>query len=126
MPVFEVPREQWLAFLQSFSGRHRGWLASVEQSDLTGTTLAADAQPLFKVTAERDGPDISAIRILFAPVSGAPEVRLHKPTRVSVDRTSEDTERGLEIVDEEGVRTRVAFRTTATPEMLDGLAPAEI
>jgi hypothetical protein len=49
-----------------------------------------------------------------------------KPTRVSVDRTSEDTERGLEIVDEEGVRTRVAFRTTATPEMLDGLAPAEI
>jgi hypothetical protein len=72
------------------------------------------------------GKNISAIRILFAPVSGAPEVRLHKPTRVSVDRTSEDTERGLEIVDEEGVRTRVAFRTTATPEMLDGLAPAEI
>jgi hypothetical protein len=125
MPLLEVPREQWSAFLHSFSGRHRGWLALVEHSEPTGTTATA-AQPLFEVMEERDGPDVSAIRILFAPVSGAPEGRLHKPTRVSVDRTSEDTERGLEIVDEEGVRTRVSFRATAKPETLDGLAPAEL
>jgi hypothetical protein len=125
MPLLEVPREQWPAFLHSFSGRHRGWLASVEQSD-PSRTIATAAQPLLEVVAERDGPDVSAIRILFAPVSGAPEVRLHKPTRVSVDRTSEDTERGLEIVIEDGARTRVAFRATAKPEMLDGLAPAEL
>jgi Family of unknown function (DUF5335) len=126
MSLVDVSREQWPEFLESFSGRHRGWLASVEQSDLTGTTLVADAQPLLRVTAERDGPDISAIRILFAAVSGASEVRLQKPTRVRVDRMTEDAERGLEIVDEDGIRTRVGFRATATPEMLDGLAPAEI
>jgi hypothetical protein len=126
MSLVDVSHEQWPEFLESFSGRHRGWLASVEQSDLTGTTLVADAQPLLRVTAERNGPDISAIRILFAAVSGAPEVRVHEPTRIRVDGTNEEDERGLEIVNENGIRTRIGFRVTATPEMLDGLAPAEI
>jgi hypothetical protein len=126
MPVFDIPREQWPPFLDSFSRRHRGWLASVEQSDLTSTTVAADLQPLATVTAERDGLDISAITISFAAASGASEVRLEKPTVIRVDRTSEDDERALEIVDEDGVRTRIGFRATASPEMLNGLAPAEI
>jgi hypothetical protein len=126
MSLVDVSRENWPEFLESFSVRHRGWLASVERSDSTGTTIVANAQPLLRVVAERDGPDISAMRILFAAVSGAPEVRVHKPTRVRVDGTSEEDERGLEVLDEEGIRTRIGFRATATPEMLDGLAPAEI
>jgi len=126
MPVLDIPREQWPPFLESFSRRHRGWLASVEQSNLIGTTLAADLEPLAQVTAERDGADVSAITISFATISGAPEVRLDKPSSVRVDQTSEDADSTLEIVDEDGVRTRIAFRATATPETLDGLAPAEI
>jgi hypothetical protein len=41
-------------------------------------------------------------------------------------QTDDGADRGLEIVDDAGVCTRVRFRAAAIPEMLDGVAPGEL
>lgn len=126
MSVVDIPPAEWAEFLESFSRRHRGWLVSVSQSGAAGAPFAGDYRPLAAVTPERDGPRISAIAISFAAGDGPPVVRVAHPTIVHVERTSEGAEQALEIVDEDRLRTRLAFRAAATPDMLDGVAPAEI
>lgn len=125
MPTRDVPRDQWRDFLEGFSRRHRAWLATVDQS---GDAIARDGlaeAPLGAVTATREGRDVSAIEITFAGDGHVP-LRVENPTAVRVRQTGNGAESGLEIVDDQGVSTRVGFRATARPEMLDGLAPGEL
>jgi hypothetical protein len=126
MADIDVPPAEWADFLDSFSRRHRGWLVSVSQSDTAGTSRAGEYRPLAAVTPERDGARVSAIAIAFAADSGAPVVRIDRPSTVRVERTTEGAERALEIVDAQQLRTRLDFRAAATSDMLDGVAPAEI
>jgi hypothetical protein len=124
MQTRNVPREQWPTFLEGFSRRHRAWLATVEQiSPAMGRAGAAEA-PLASVTATRDGQEV-AIEISFAGDGHVP-LTIDNPTAIRVRETGDGTESGLEIVDDEGVCTRVGFRVTARPEMLDGVAPGEV
>lgn len=122
MPTIDVPREQWAPFLETFSRQHRAWLTTIE-SPLDGLPKA---RPLGAVTTMRHGRDVSAIEISFAGDSGAGPVRVENPMSLRVHRTTEGTDRALEIVDGEGACTRIGFRVTARPEMLDGLAPGEL
>jgi hypothetical protein len=125
MPTREVPRDQWKDFLEGFSRRHRAWLATVDQSgDAIGHAGLTEA-PLGAVTATRQGREVSAIEIAFAGDGHIP-LRVENPTAVRVRQTGDGAESGLEIVDDQGVSTRVGFRATARPEMLDGIAPGEI
>ena len=124
MPTRDVPRNQWTEFLDSFSRRHRAWLTTVEQSgEAFGRSASAEA-PLGSVRATRDGRGTSAIEIAFAGDGHVP-LRIENPSTVRVQQGGDGAERGLEIVNDEGVSTRVEFRSGARPEMLDGLAPGE-
>jgi hypothetical protein len=53
-------------------------------------------------------------------------LRVENPRILRVQQTGDGAESGLEIVDDDGLFTRVGFRATARPEMLDGLAQGEI
>jgi Family of unknown function (DUF5335) len=124
MPTRTVPRPEWPTFLESFSRRHRAWLATVEQSgEAIGRVGAAEA-PLGSVTALRQDKDVS-IEIAFTGDGHVP-LRIEKPRIMRVRQTDKGTESGLEIVDDDGVCTRVGFRVSARPEMLDGVAPGEV
>lgn len=127
MPMRDVPRDQWPDFLEGFSRRHRAWLATVDQAgDIEiGHGGGSSEGPLGAVTATRQGRDVSAIEISFAGDGHVP-LRVEKPRIVRVRQTGDGAESGLEIVDDQGVSTRVGFRATASPEMLDGLAPGEV
>lgn len=125
MSTRNVPPEQWPEFLESFSRRHRAWLATVDQSGETIGRESAGQALLGSVTAMRDGRRVSAVEIAFVGDGHVP-LRVENPTAIRVDQTREGAERGLEIVDDHGVCTRVGFRASATPEMLDGLAPGEV
>jgi hypothetical protein len=126
MPTTNVPRDQWPEFLDAFSRQHRAWLTTVERpvGDVMGS--GGEPRPLAAVTSERDGRHVSAIEIAFAADSSGDIVRVENPTAVRVRTTDEGADRGLEIVDEDGVCTRLRFRAAAIPEMLDGLAPGEL
>jgi hypothetical protein len=126
MPTIDVPRHEWPEFLDTFSRLHRAWLTTVEQP--SGELPVSDdgPRPLAAVTSERHGGRVSAIEIAFAGDSHGGVVRVENPTSLRLRRTGDGADRGLEIVDDEGVCTRVRFRAAAIPEMLDGVAPGEL
>jgi len=119
-----VPRDRWPDFLEGFSRRHRAWLTTVEQSADVIRGGSAEA-PLGAVTATTQGRDVSAIEIAFTGDGHIP-LRVEHPRILRVSQAGDGLETGLEIVDNDGVSTRVGFRATARPEMLDGMAPGEI
>jgi hypothetical protein len=124
MPTRDVPRDQWPDFLEGFSRRHRAWLTTVNQSADVIRGGSAEA-PLGAVTATKQGRDVSAIEIALTGDGHIP-LRVEHPQILRVSQAGDGAETGLEIVDNDGVSTRVGFRATARPELLDGLAPAEI
>ena len=101
MAAQQIPRQEWPRALEQFSRRHRGWLASV------ANVVQA---PLGSV--EMDGETL-VIRLL-----GPAALRIEAPTALRMD------DMGLDVQSAQGV-TRVQFRSGASPEALDGLAPDE-
>ena len=124
MPTRDVPRDQWPDFLEGFSRRHRAWLATVHQWADVIRGGSAEA-PLGAVTATQQGRDVSAIEIEFTGDGHIP-LRVEHPRILRVSQAGDGAETGLEIVDDDGVSTRVGFRASARPEMLDGMAPGEV
>jgi hypothetical protein len=86
---------------------------------------ASAEAPLESVTARQKGREVSAIEIAFAGDGSVP-LRVENPRILRVEQSGDGAESGLEIVDDDGLFTRVGFRATARPEMLDGVAPGEI
>lgn len=64
----------------------------------------------------------SCVRVGF---QGGPTVLVEAPRTLGVDRRDDGAERALEIDAAAGF-VRIAFRATALPEELDGIAPAEL
>jgi hypothetical protein len=126
MPTVEVPRHEWPEFLEAFSRQHRAWLTTVEQPTSEIGSPTAAPRPLAAVTSEQDGRRVSAIEVAFAGNSHGDVVRVENPVSLRLRRTDDGADRGLEIVNEEGVCTQLRFRAAAIPEMLDGVAPGEL
>ena len=122
MPAVNIPREQWAEFLEIFSRQHRAWLTTIEPA-----VRGADARPLRAVEPVRHGGVFTAIDISFAGDSGGDTVRVEHPVALRLRQTAEGADRAIEIIDDEGLCTRVGFRTTIAPsDMLDGIAPGEL
>lgn len=126
MPTRDVPREQWTEFLETFSRQHRAWLATVEQHTGKALGTLSPERPLAAVTPQRVAGLVSAIEISFAADSSENRVRVERPARLRLEQTLHGEDRALEIVDRDGMCTRLGFRTTAFPEMLDGVTPEEV
>jgi hypothetical protein len=86
-----------------------------------------EARPLRAVEPVREGGVLSAIEILFAGNASGDTVRVKHPIALRLHQTPEGADQAIEITDDEGVCTRVGFRTTTAPsDMLDGIAPGEL
>jgi hypothetical protein len=121
MPARDIPREQWPEFLDDFSRQHRAWLTTIEPA-IRGVA----ARPLRAVEPVREGGTLAAIEISFVGDSGSDTVRVEHPIALRLRQTAEDADQAIEIIDDEGFCTRVGFRTSAPPELLDGIAPGEL
>jgi hypothetical protein len=63
----EIQREEWAEYLDSFSRRHEGWLATVEVPGVeVGARVEAQELPLRGVTAELKGGEGAITLILGA------------------------------------------------------------
>ncbi|MBI2361520.1 MAG: DUF5335 family protein [Deltaproteobacteria bacterium] len=65
MPTREIPRDEWVAFFDSFSRQHEGWLSTVE---VRGAEMDAQVesreQPLIGVTADlKEDDDVISILV---------------------------------------------------------------
>jgi hypothetical protein len=120
MSIHDVPRRSWAKVLEEFSRGHRGWLASVAIVG-SGPVLSShtEVRPLESVTVT----PADSVRVAFR---GGPTVLVDAPRTLAVDKRDDGAECALEIDTAVAEFVRLTFRSTAVPEALDGIAPAEL
>jgi hypothetical protein len=112
-----------VAFFDSFSRQHEGWLSTVEVLGTdVGAQVEACEQPLAGVTADLGAGDQDVISIL---VGAAPDRHvahmIHAPAHVRLKETESRAHEALQIESKSGDTTLLRFRTAAAPETLDGV-----
>jgi hypothetical protein len=122
MPTREIPREEWSAFLDSFSRQHAGWLSTVEVlGPAIGAQVQTREQPLSGITAELKGGRQDLISILLGDSADDHVAHvIHAPSHVRLKETDEGAREALQIESESGETTRLRFRVTVPSELLDG------
>jgi hypothetical protein len=127
MNVRDIPRAQWPAFLDQFSRTHRAWLATIDADASPADGHNADAHPLRSITPFVYNDRVVHIDIRFQDdLQTAEPLRITAPGSVRVGETWEGVAQALEIIDSQGISTRLRFRVAPRAEMLDGIAPGEI
>ena len=121
----EIPRNEWIEFLDSFSRQHEGWLATVEVLGYEiGAQVEAQELPLQGITAELKEGREDAISIIL--VGRSQERVTHNitgPSHVRLEQAEDGADMTLQIESGGGVTTLVRFRSAVLPEMVDGIVP---
>jgi hypothetical protein len=120
--IVAVPAVEWCVFLQRFTRRHHGWLGSIHGVARDIPLTRVPCEPLESVALERCDSD-ALVRITLA---NGVSLCAPQPRGIRVQQTVEGAEAALEIDTAAGAFIRLAFRATALPEQLDGLAPKEL
>jgi hypothetical protein len=120
--IVAVPAVEWCGFLERFSRRHRGWLATTHGFKRDEPLTRVPSERLESVALERSDSD-GLIRVTFA---NAISLCAPCPRALRVQKTPEGAEAALEVETAAGAFIRLAFRATALPDQLDGVAPAEL
>lgn len=119
----EIPRGEWLSFLDSFSRQHEGWLVTLEVPEGQGRS-GVEAQNLkFEgVTPEHsEGHDRISIALGKAPDDHLTHF-VSDPKRLLFLQAKSGGHVGLRIESADGGLTVIRFRGPAKPEDLDEVA----
>lgn len=119
----EIPRGEWLSFLDGFSRKHEGRLVTVEVSEGEGKNRVEAENLTFEgVTPERS-EDHDRISIALGK---APDDHLthfvSDPIRVLLMETEAGAQAGLRIEAADGARAVVRFQDSARPERVSDVA----
>jgi hypothetical protein len=119
----EIPREEWTAFLDSFSRQHEGWLVTVEVlGEEIGAQVEAEEMMFEGVTADLKGVSEDVVSIMLG--KGSKERVTHnitQPTHVRIEQTEDGADMALQIEAGDRVTTLLRFRSAVLPEMVDGV-----
>jgi hypothetical protein len=122
MRTVEIPKADWVEWLNRFTQVHDGWLVSVDvlRPDL-GAQLEIDNLPLIGVSADQVDND-GTIAISVARTSGLHFTHVaHRVTRIYAEQTDSGADAALEIESGDGSKTILRFRVAALPETVDGI-----
>ena len=122
MTVRDVPRSEWRSFLERFTREHRAWLATIHGIERGVVVTRVPSEAIKSVALEHHVPG-AIVRLTF--VNGV-SLCAPRPSAVRVQETEDGAECALEVDTVDGAFTRLAFRATALPEQLDGIAPNEV
>jgi len=110
-----IPKNSWSEFLGAFSGRHHGWLVTIEVRERGGATqTVAEERPLMKVALTGD----DKIEILAGDtgtiyVVGASELRVRETAPEAIESLTINSALG---------QTTIRFRIAIPPQLVDGVA----
>jgi hypothetical protein len=121
MTIQDLPRCEWGSFLEGFSREHRAWIGTIHGLVAGAPVTHIPSVALKSVTLE-SGASGPIVRITF--VNGVSLCAV-QPCVLRV-QTDDGVERALEVETADGGFIRLAFRATALPEQLDGIAPGEL
>jgi len=123
MRTEEIPRDQWMPFLDRFSRQHEGWLVTLEvlAPDI-GAQQEASALPLEGITvaSRRNEPETIAISVGKTPADHVTHT-INSPTHVWLEQTPEGAHSALEIESKDETKTLLRFRSAVPAEMVDGV-----
>lgn len=118
----EIPRDDWINFLDSFSRQHEGWLVTIDQEKPERRSTEAENRPLTGISTDHlDSRD----QVYVSVDKQASEHLTHtitQPRRIRLIVTQSGAHETLEIESASGSRMLVRFRSPARPETLDGIA----
>lgn len=122
-PGREIPRGEWLSFLDGFSRQHEGWLVTLEVPEVQGGSgVEAENLKLVGITPEHsEGRDRISIALGEAPDDHLTHF-VSDPVRLLSLETTSGEHTGLQIEAADGSRTAVRFRGPAKPEALNDVA----
>jgi Family of unknown function (DUF5335) len=110
MQTQEVPKHEWVPFLDDFSKRHVGDRVTVEVlGAAVGSQRAAEALPLVGVSVDlRDGGDNEQIEVIAGDSPHAHVMHaIPRPSQVRLARGDNGVDEALQIESEDGVATLV-------------------
>ena len=123
MRTQEIPRNEWPAFMDSFTRRYEGWLADLE---IFGPEIGSQVEerelPLEGITAELgdNQPDMIAIMLGAEPDDHITHT-ITAPLQVSVEKTDAGADAALAIKAPDGTTTLLRFRAVMLPELVDSI-----
>jgi hypothetical protein len=117
--IQELPAGEWCRFLEGFSHAHRAWLATIHVVDIGGAVTRWTQVRLKSATHIDDAA-------LFEFQDEWQSFCARRACAIRAQQTDIGAVQALEIETLEGQFIRLAFRATALPEQLDGLAPGEL
>lgn len=122
MPVREIPRDDWVAFLESFSRLHDGWLITIDVLGAPDERLKARESALKAITADLrpQGEDSISILTRNTPHDEVSHI-IEAPLHVRLMETETGVHEGLQIESKGGQTTIVRFRSPMLPELVDGI-----
>jgi hypothetical protein len=123
MSTREIPRDQWVAFFDSFSREHDGWLATVEVlgSDI-GAQRQAQDQPFGGISADLKDRESDVSIVIGSRAGDHVDHVVHRPRHVVLKEGAGGAHEALQIQGDDGATTLLTFRSPAPTETLDGAA----
>ncbi len=126
MQTREIPREQWVSFLDGFSRQHEGWLVNVQVTQ-DGTQNKPEARnlPLQGIAADLKHGDDDTIEIILGKQTDDYITHsLSKVKRIMLQMNDQGAESGLEFSASDGSKAVLQFRSSAASEQVDDVTSA--
>lgn len=123
MPIYEIPREDWEEFCDSFSRQHRGGQVTIEiVPPNQARQIEIRELPLRGLTAELDTKRTDVISVMAGQdQDGHLTHTIPQVKRLRFQTTDSGAQLGVEIETNDGTLTYVRFRVPVIPETLDGV-----
>lgn len=112
MSTQEIPRDQWSAFLDTFSHQHQGWLSTLE---VIGTDIGAQSEatdlPFEGISIAATPEESEAIAVSLGQTSGDHVTHMIvKPSHIWLEEAAEGANPALEIESTEDTKTILRLR----------------
>lgn len=119
--IRSVPDGEWCSFLEHFSREHHGWRATIHGIEGRVPVTCVPSTAVESVTLDTRATH-PVLRLTFG---NGLSLCAAQPRDVRVQSTDDGVASALEVETADEGFIRLAFRATALPEELDGMAPAE-
>ena len=119
--VVEIPPEEWIAFFNSFSRQHEGWLASVKVTLGNEQKWEVRERKLAGISSDHLTARDEIYIAIDRDQGGNLTHPIRSPMKVAFRRDLEGAHEGIDITAADGTITSIRFRIPARPETLDGV-----
>ncbi|MHA3770664.1 DUF5335 family protein [Verrucomicrobiota bacterium sgz303538] len=120
----EIPKEDWVSFFNDFSGKHRGWMVSIEEeSEEIGDQEETDLLPFVGISADLKDRE-NRIAIMVGGKKGSDINRIiDTPDHVWFKHGLMEQYDAIDVESKDGTKTLLQFRFVPSGQTESQLPP---